>query len=40
MLVENITDVVTVVDEDGTIQFESPSVEEVLGYSLKEQDWA
>jgi PAS domain S-box-containing protein len=35
-LVENVTDVVTVVDADGTIQFESPSVTEVLGYEPHE----
>ena len=35
-LVENITDVVTILDADGTIQFESPSVEAVLGYAPHE----
>jgi len=35
-LVDNITDVVTVLDADGRIQFESPSVEEVLGYEPHE----
>lgn len=31
-LVENVTDVVTVLDEQGTIVFQSPSVTELLGY--------
>ena len=35
-LVENVTDVVTVLDADGTVQFESPSVTEVLGYEPHE----
>ena len=35
-LVENVTDVVTVLDADGTIQFESPSATEVLGYEPHE----
>jgi len=35
-LVENITDVVTVLSPDGVIQFESPSVEDVLGYAPHE----
>ena len=35
-LVENITDVVTVLDADGTIQFESPSASEELGYAPHE----
>jgi PAS domain S-box-containing protein len=32
-LIRNASDVVTVVDGDGVIQYESPSVETVLGYS-------
>ena len=36
VLVDNITDIVTVLDADGTIQFESPSVTEVLGYEPHE----
>ena len=35
-LVENITDVVTILGPNGTIQFESPSVKEVLGYTPSE----
>jgi len=35
-LVENITDVVTVLDAEGTIQFESPSAKDVLGYEPQE----
>jgi PAS domain S-box-containing protein len=31
-LVENVSDVVTLMDADGTIRFESPSVERVFGY--------
>ncbi|AXR76204.1 histidine kinase N-terminal 7TM domain-containing protein [Natrarchaeobaculum sulfurireducens] len=31
-LIENVSDVVTVVDEDGTITYTSPSIETVLGY--------
>lgn len=36
VLVGNVTDVVTVLDEDGTIRFESPSIEEALGYDHEE----
>lgn len=32
-LVHNATDMITVLDPDGTIRFESPSVERILGYS-------
>lgn len=31
-LVENASDLVTILDEDGTILYESPSVERILGY--------
>jgi len=31
-LIENVSDVVTVVDEDGTIAYTSPSIDTVLGY--------
>ncbi len=31
-LIENASDIITVVDLDGTIRYESPSVERVLGY--------
>lgn len=31
-LIENISDVITVVDEDGTVTYESPSVADVVGY--------
>jgi PAS domain S-box-containing protein len=35
-LIENVTDVVTLMDADGTIRFESPSVERVFGYRPEE----
>ena len=35
-LVENTSDVVTLVDEDGTVLYQSPSVERVLGYDHEE----
>ena len=31
-LIDNAADVVTVLDEDGTIRFQTPSIEDVLGY--------
>jgi len=34
---ENSIDIVTVLDPDGTIRYESPSVESALGYSPSEQ---
>ncbi|WP_255168136.1 PAS domain S-box protein [Natrononativus amylolyticus] len=35
-LIENTSDVVTVLDEHGTIRYESPSISEVLGYDPEE----
>jgi PAS domain S-box-containing protein len=35
-LIENATDVITVLDADGRIRFESPSVKRILGYEPKE----
>jgi PAS domain S-box-containing protein len=35
-MIENVSDVVTVMDADGTIRFESPSVERVFGYGREE----
>ena len=32
-LIENALDIVTILEADGTIQYISPSVEKVLGYS-------
>jgi len=36
MLLENSSDVFTIIDETGTIRFESPSVKKLLGYSPDE----
>ncbi len=35
-LVDNVQDIITVIDTDGTIQYESPSIRVVLGYSPEE----
>ncbi len=35
-LIENALDIITVIDADGTILFESPSVEQVLGFKPEE----
>src|SRR5690242_19775147 len=35
-LIEHCSDIITVLDADGRIQFESPSVERVLGYKPEE----
>src|SRR5262249_14028019 len=35
-LIENASDVITVIDPDGKIRYESPSVERVLGYRAEE----
>ena len=35
-LIENASDIITVVDLDGTIRYESPAVERVLGYKPEE----
>jgi len=34
--VENSSDIITVLDADGVVQYESPSIERVLGYSQEE----
>lgn len=36
-VVENSSDIITIVEADGTIQFESPSVERILGYAPDER---
>jgi two-component system, sensor histidine kinase and response regulator len=35
-LIENATDIITILDIDGTIRYESPSVERVMGYKAEE----
>ena len=35
-LIENASDIITVLDGDGTIRYESPSLEQVLGYKPEE----
>jgi two-component system, sensor histidine kinase and response regulator len=35
-LIENATDIITILDIDGTIRYESPSVERVMGYKPEE----
>ena len=35
-MIENISDLITVVEYDGTVTYESPSVEDVLGYNRDE----
>lgn len=35
-LIENALDIITVLDADGTIKFESPSIERILGYKPEE----
>jgi two-component system cell cycle sensor histidine kinase/response regulator CckA len=37
-LIENASDVIAVIDQNGTISFQSPSVERVLGYRPEELD--
>ncbi len=36
LLIENTSDLVTILEADGTIRYQSPSVERVLGYAPKE----
>ncbi|MEW6054389.1 MAG: PAS domain S-box protein [Nitrospirota bacterium] len=36
LLIENAMDVVTIVEADGTIRYQSPSIEHVLGYSRRD----
>ena len=35
-LIENTSDIITIVNEDGTIRYESPSIERILGYSSED----
>jgi PAS domain S-box-containing protein len=35
-LIENISDIISIIDPDGTIRYESPSVEHVMGYKPSE----
>jgi|GEM_PF-1101000 len=35
-LIENALDIITVIDNDGTIRYQSPSVEKILGYASNE----
>jgi PAS domain S-box-containing protein len=35
-LVQNTSDIITILEADGTIRYESPSIERILGYSLEE----
>jgi PAS domain S-box-containing protein len=37
LLVQNASDIITVFDQDGTIKFESPAIESVLGYKPEER---
>ncbi len=37
LLVQNSSDIITVFDQDGTIKYESPAVQNILGYSPKER---
>ena len=37
MLVQNSSDVITVIDADGIIRYDSPAVETVLGYKPEER---
>jgi len=36
-LVQNATDIITVLEADGTIRYESPAIERILGYELGER---
>ncbi len=36
-LIENTMDIITVIDNDGTILYQSPSLTKILGYKLKER---
>ncbi|MGD0949456.1 MAG: PAS domain S-box protein [Candidatus Binatia bacterium] len=35
-LIENISDIITIISEDGTIRYESPSIERILGYRAED----
>jgi len=35
-LIENTSDIITIVNEDGTVRYESPSIERILGYNSEE----
>lgn len=37
LLVQNASDIITVFDQDGTIQYESPAIEPMLGYTPEER---
>jgi two-component system, chemotaxis family, CheB/CheR fusion protein len=37
LLVQNALDIITVFDQDGTIKFESPAIEPILGYTAEER---
>src|SRR6266516_5730586 len=37
-LIENASDIISVIDQNGTISFQSPSVERILGYRGEELD--
>ena len=37
LLIQNASDIITVFDQDGTIKYESPAVESVLGYTVEER---
>ena len=39
-LIENASDIIAVIDQNGTISFQSPSVERILGYRSEELDGA
>ena len=32
VLVQNASDIITIIDADGTVRYESPAVERILGY--------
>jgi diguanylate cyclase (GGDEF)-like protein/PAS domain S-box-containing protein len=36
-LVQNVSDLITILDADGTIRYDSPAVERMLGYGLEER---
>ncbi|MEM7293032.1 MAG: PAS domain S-box protein, partial [Pseudomonadota bacterium] len=36
-IIENVSDIISVVDEDGTIRYENRAAEEILGYTLEER---
>ncbi len=36
-LIQNASDLIMILDEDGTIRYESPATERILGYRLEER---